>query len=217
MTLGEPATGAPGDVVGRAAANYRLNLEEIRQGRVRLSSYPPNLQIDLIGRCNMAPPCPMCPSTRHLPTPMRHDHGWAARAGTVPGPLPADHWRLEAHEGTFANRVHGVHELEIGPAQGLSYRWTSAMARLVLPTPGPGRYTFGITARSGSPGGASAHLEVRIDDVPTGSFDVAGDAWRTYRIPFATAGAAPVAVEIHCPAAFQPRALGCRTTSASSV
>jgi len=40
--------------------NAVLNDREMRQGRVRLESYPLNLGIDLFGKCNISPPCVYC-------------------------------------------------------------------------------------------------------------------------------------------------------------
>jgi MoaA/NifB/PqqE/SkfB family radical SAM enzyme len=43
-----------------AEANERLNLQEMAEGKIELTSRPTWFNIDLIGVCNMRPPCGMC-------------------------------------------------------------------------------------------------------------------------------------------------------------
>jgi len=50
----------PGDVPRRSLENTSLNDREIRERRTVLESRPVTFNIDLIGICNMKPPCRMC-------------------------------------------------------------------------------------------------------------------------------------------------------------
>ena len=51
---------AKSDVPRLAAANQKLNDEEVAAGKTELRSSPVTFNLDLIGLCNMKPPCAMC-------------------------------------------------------------------------------------------------------------------------------------------------------------
>jgi MoaA/NifB/PqqE/SkfB family radical SAM enzyme len=50
----------PGDIPRRSLENTALNDRETREKRTALRSRPFIFNIDLIGTCNMTPPCSMC-------------------------------------------------------------------------------------------------------------------------------------------------------------
>jgi MoaA/NifB/PqqE/SkfB family radical SAM enzyme len=62
----------PGDIPRRSLQNTDLNDREIRERRTVLLSRPYIFNIDLIGICNMAPPCRMCFNWKDGKSPRYH-------------------------------------------------------------------------------------------------------------------------------------------------
>lgn len=62
----------PGEIPRRTIANDRLNDEELRAGKSELRSRPTIFNIDLIGTCNMSPPCSMCINWKGEVGPRHH-------------------------------------------------------------------------------------------------------------------------------------------------
>jgi MoaA/NifB/PqqE/SkfB family radical SAM enzyme len=62
----------PGDIPRRALENIALNDREIREKRTVLRSRPYTFNIDLIGVCNMNPPCSMCFNWKDGRSPRYH-------------------------------------------------------------------------------------------------------------------------------------------------
>jgi MoaA/NifB/PqqE/SkfB family radical SAM enzyme len=56
----------------RVIQNKNLNEEELRAGKTILASKPLSFNLDLIGRCNMNPPCSMCTYRRDTAGPRFH-------------------------------------------------------------------------------------------------------------------------------------------------
>ena len=63
----------PGEIPRRTIENDSLNDEEIRAGKSELRSRPTIFNIDLIGTCNMTPPCSMCINWDGDVGPRHHD------------------------------------------------------------------------------------------------------------------------------------------------
>ena len=63
----------PGEIPRRTVDNDRLNDAEARAGKSELRSRPTIFNIDLIGTCNMSPPCSMCINWDGDVGPRHHD------------------------------------------------------------------------------------------------------------------------------------------------
>ncbi len=71
----------PGDVPRLSLENTALNDRETREKRTVLRSRPVVFNIDLIGTCNMVPPCRMCLNWKDGRSPRRGDRAPEGRGG----------------------------------------------------------------------------------------------------------------------------------------